>query len=117
MFKVLLRLVWSFAPAVAASVGVWWRIELPIESYTTLIQISDLVTGLVMSSLDTIFGWSISAGFFQNAVNLILVDQFNGLMTGIIISNFFSLLWWALTSPLRAIGSLLKRKNVTADKA
>jgi hypothetical protein len=111
VIKFLWRIVWKLAPAMAAGIGMWWRIEQPIESYTALIQVSDLITGMVMSSLDTVFGWNISAGFLQSAVNLILVDQFNGLMTGIIISNLFSLLWWALTAPLRALGSLLKRKK------
>lgn len=117
MLKVLWRIVWRMAPAIAASIGMWWRIELPVESYAALIEVSDLLTGSVMSSLDYVFGWNTAAGFFQSAVNLILVDQFNGLMTGIIISNLFALLWWALTSPLRALGSLLKRKKKPAQSA
>lgn len=98
--KVIWFLMRRFGVIIAALLAMLWRIDYPADSYRVLLDVSNTLTSSVLTD-----------GFIKRMVNLILVDQFNGLMTGIIISNLFSLLWWALTAPLRALGSLLKRKK------
>jgi len=111
VIKALWKLTLRLLPALLAVVGMWWRIQQPVESYAALIELSEFVTGTAMTALGAVSGWDLSARMLQNAINLVLVDQFNGVVVGIIVSTIFSLLWWLLTSPFRAIGSLFKRNK------
>ena len=103
-----LQTIWfilrRFGVIIVAVLALWWRIDYPAESYVLLLEASNWITTSVLTD-----------GFLKRMVNLILVDQFNGLMTGIIISSLFSFIWWLLSMPFRFVGSklrsLLKRKN------
>ncbi len=116
MKKALWKLIIRLLPAALAATGMWWRIQMPLESYATLIELSNVGTSAAMTIVDHFSGWNLSAGMLQSAINLVLVDQFNGLMLGIIVSSFFSLLAWVLMLPLRAIGSLLRRNKKKSVK-
>ena len=109
-----LKVIWfflrRFGVIIAALLAMLWRIDYPADSYRVLLDVSNTLTSSVLTD-----------GFIKRMVDLILVDQFNGLMTVIIISSLFSSIWWLLSLPLRFIGSklrsLLKRKNNKAQKA
>lgn len=83
-----------FGVIIAALLAMLWRIDYPAESYGILLEVSNGLTSSVLTD-----------GFIKRMVNLVLVDQFNGLMTEIIISSSFSFIWWLLSMPFNLLVS------------
>lgn len=83
-----------FGVIIAALLAMLWRIDYPAESYGILLEVSNGLTSSVLTD-----------GFIKRMANLVLVDQFNGLMTEIIISSSFSFIWWLLSMPFNLLVS------------
>lgn len=83
-----------FGVIIEALLAMLWRIDYPAESYGILLEVSNGLTSSVLTD-----------GFIKRMVNLVLVDQFNGLMTEIIISSSFSFIWWLLSMPFNLLVS------------
>lgn len=83
-----------FGVIIVALLAMLWRIDYPAESYGILLEVSNGLTSSVLTD-----------GFIKRMVNLVLVDQFNGLMTEIIISSSFSFIWWLLSMPFNLLVS------------
>ena len=116
MKKVLWKLVLSLMPTLFAAAAMWWRIEQPVESYAVLIELSNYGSGFVLSSMDLsvqleCFGWdNPKRGEFDSGRSVQRRDDrhhhFQYLRPTVV----------GLTLPLRALGSLLKRRKKKSVK-
>ena len=78
----------------AGAIGTYaWRVEDPKGSYAAFYDLSDWLTGLVLT------GEGI-AGYLRNFVNLILIDQADGFLLGMAFFALLSLIFW----PFKAAG-------------
>lgn len=72
----------------AGALGAYaWRVEDPKGSYAAFYDLSDWLTGLVLT------GGGI-AGYLRNFVNLILIDQADGFLLGMAFFALLSLIFW-----------------------
>jgi len=72
----------------AGALGAYaWRVEDPKGSYAAFYDLSDWLTGLVLT------GEGI-AGYLRNFVNLILIDQADGFLLGMAFFALLSLIFW-----------------------
>ncbi len=72
----------------AGALGTYaWRVEDPKGSYAVFYDLSDWLTGLVLT------GEGI-AGYLRNFVNLILIDQADGFLLGMAFFALLSLIFW-----------------------
>ncbi len=72
----------------AGAIGAYaWRVEDPKGSYAAFYDLSDWLTGLVLT------GEGI-AGYMRNFVNLILIDQADGFLLGMAFFALLSLVFW-----------------------
>jgi len=84
----------------AGALGAYaWRVEDPKGSYAAFYDLSDWLTGLVLT------GEGI-AGYLRNFVNLILIDQADGFLLGMAFFALLSLIFW----PLKVAGRWGTRK-------
>ena len=80
----------------AGALGAYaWRVEDPKGSYAAFYDLSDWLTGLVLT------GEGI-AGYLRNFVNLILIDQADGFLLGMAFFALLSLIFW----PFKTVGEL-----------
>ena len=72
----------------AGALGAYaWRVDDPKGSYAAFYDLSDWLTGLVLT------GEGI-AGYLRNFVNLILIDQADGFLLGMAFFALLSLIFW-----------------------
>ena len=72
----------------AAALGAYaWRVEDPKGSYAAFYDLSDWLTGLVLTGEG-------AAGYLRNFVNLILIDQADGFLLGMTFFALLSLIFW-----------------------
>jgi len=84
----------------AGALGAYaWRVEDPKGSYAAFYDLSDWLTGLVLT------GEGI-AGYLRNFVNLILIDQADGFLLGMAFFALLSLIIW----PFKTAGKWGVRK-------
>lgn len=82
--------MWARSFTGTAALGIYiWRLEDPKGSYAAFFDISNWLTGWVLSDGGL-------AGVLRNMINLILVDQADGFLLGMAFFAFLSLLFWPL---------------------
>ena len=92
----------------AGALGAYaWRVEDPKGSYAAFYDLSDWLTGLVLTGEGV-------AGYLRNFVNLILIDQADGFLLGMAFFALLSLVFW----PFKAAGrwSAGKVKSMGAQR-
>ena len=78
----------------AGALGAYaWRVEDPKGSYAAFYDLSDWLTGFVISGEG-------ATAYLRSLVNLILVDQADGFLLGMAFFALLSLIFW----PFRAVG-------------
>ena len=81
----------------AASAVYLWRVQDPKGSYAIFYDVTDWLTTLV-SGLFVSDGAIV--GFVRNTINLVLLDQVEGVLIGIALASLFSAVLW----PFKAAG-------------
>ena len=84
----------------AGALGAYaWRVEDPKGSYATFFDLSDWLTGLVLTG-------ERMTTYLRNFVNLILIDQADGFLLGMAFFALLSLIFW----PFKVAGKWGARK-------
>ncbi len=99
----------------AGALGAYaWRVEDPKGSYAAFYDLSDWLTGLVLTGEGV-------AGYLRNFVNLILIDQADGFLLGMAFFALLSLIFW----PFKAAGrwgvgkvrGVIRHRHMGAEEA
>lgn len=90
----------------AASAVYLWRVQDPKGSYAVFYDVTDWVTTLV-SNLFVSDGAVVA--FVRNAINLVLLDQVEGVLIGIALASLFSALLWPFKAGGRAVARAVRK--------
>lgn len=106
--------MWARLATGATALGLYgWRIEDPKGSYAAFFDVSNWLTGLVVSG-DGL------AHYIRNVVNLILIDQADGFLLGMAFMALVSVILWPVrlscTWASRCAGRLFRRGPVRAPE-
>ena len=90
----------------AGALGAYaWRVEDPKGSYAAFYDLSDWMTGLVLT------GEGLTT-YLRNFINLILIDQADGFLLGMAFFALLSLIFWPFKAAGRwGVGKLRRRMD------